>query len=103
MTEAMSAGLPVVAYESCSSANHIILNEVNGILVKDGVEGLAERLRRLMVSKELRYKIGGKAHNSMKKYDSMKKYAPDNVWSQWESLIQKTADHHRRFDSAVLN
>lgn len=97
MTEAMSAGLPVVAYESCSGANHIILNEVNGILVKDGVEGLAGGLRRLMVSKELRYKIGGKAHNSMKKY------APDNVWSQWESLIQKTADHHRRFDSGVLN
>ena len=57
--------------------------------MKDGVEGLAGGLRRLMVSKELRYKIGEKAHNSMKKY------APDDVWGQWESLIQKTADNHR--------
>lgn len=84
MTEAMSAGLPVVAFQSCPAVNEIVQNNVTGVLVDDGIDSLASGLRQLMEDQARRIWMGNNAH------DAMKKYAPDKVWDQWEDLIEYT-------------
>ena len=59
MTEAMSAGLPVVAYRSCPAVNELVKDGETGLLVDDGVDALAEGLKRLMENEELRKQMGG--------------------------------------------
>ncbi len=84
LTEAMSMGLPAVAYQSCSGANELIMNDVNGLLCDEGVDALAEGLGRLMDDKDLRMKLGGASSLSMKKYDA------STIWERWEKLIVET-------------
>ena len=84
MTEAMSAGLPVVAYKSCEAVNDIIENGHTGFLAEDGVKSFAENLKMLMESPSLRVEIGTNAH------EEMKKFSPEIVWNQWESILYKT-------------
>ena len=83
MTEAMSAGLPVVAYRNCPAVNELIENGKDGYLVENGVKPFAEGLQRLMQDRELRSSMGQYAH------DAMMKYAPESVWNQWEDLMEK--------------
>lgn len=83
MTEAMSTGLPVVAYKNCPGVNEIVENGKDGILVEDGVDAFADGLSKLMQSAALRNTMGMNGHNSMKKY------SPDTVWNQWDKLIQR--------------
>lgn len=83
MTEAMSTGLPVVAYKNCPGVNEIVENGKDGILVEDGVDAFADGLSKLMQSAALRNTMGMNGHNSMKKY------SPDTVWNQWEKLMQR--------------
>lgn len=83
MTEAMSAGLPVVAYKNCPAVNELIENGKDGYLVENGVKPFAEGLQRLMQDRELRSSMGQYAH------DAMMKYAPESVWNQWEDLMEK--------------
>lgn len=82
MTEAMSAGLPVAAYESCSAVNQLVQNGVNGFLVKDGVEPLADALSKLMKDAVLREKLGRHGQEDMKSYGEKK------VYDRWEILLE---------------
>jgi len=84
LTEAMSLGLPCVGFKSCPSVNELIRDGNNGILCDDTVEGLAIGLTQLMddVNKREKYGLQAKA--------DMNKYAPENIWRQWEELINKT-------------
>ena len=59
MAEAMSAGLPVVAYRSCAAAAELIQNGADGLLVDDGVSSLAKGMDRFMGSQKLRSEMGG--------------------------------------------
>lgn len=80
--EAMSAGLPAVGFKSCSAVNELIKNGENGILAEDGVEAYAEALEDLMRNSAKRISMGKAAH------ESMKVYRPEEVWDQWEGLLQ---------------
>lgn len=82
MGEAMSAGLPVVACESCIPANELIKNGINGILCKDEVEEYAHGLEMLMKDKQIRAGIGKEAH------ESVKKFTDEIIWDKWEMLIK---------------
>lgn len=82
MTEAMSAGLPVVAYRSCPAVNELVKDGENGLLVEDGPDALAEGLKKLMKNRKLREQMGKAAH------ESMKEFAPEKVWGRWESLMK---------------
>lgn len=82
MTEAMSAGLPVVAYRSCPAVNELVKDGETGILVEDGVDAFAEGMQKLIENRELREKMGVAAH------ESMKEFAPEKVWNQWEDLMK---------------
>lgn len=85
MTEAMSAGLPVLACRSCEAAAEIIENGKTGLLAEEGAGPFAEKLAELMMSKELRKEIGAHAH------EAMKAYRPEKIWDQWEELVEETA------------
>lgn len=81
MTEAMSVGLPVVAYKSCSGVNEIIVDTKNGFLVEDGIEDFANKLEKLMRNRELRIKMGNEARKTVLNY------TPDKIWDKWETVI----------------
>ena len=63
--------------------NEIIKDGENGFLAEDGVEALAEKMQQLMSDQELRQCMGKAAH------ESMKQYAAENIWGQWEELIDR--------------
>lgn len=88
MTEAMSAGLPVVAYRNCPGVNEIVQDGVDGLLVDDGIETFAEGLRKLMKNTTLRQIMGANGHSNMKQY------APERVWDQWENLMETVIKQH---------
>ena len=90
LAEAMSAGLPVVAYRSCLAAKELIRNGETGILVEDGVGALAEGLKVLMGNAALRERIGKAAH------EAMKQFAPEKIWNQWENLLKEVVSGHRQ-------
>ena len=79
--EAMSKGLPAVGFASCSAVNELIIDGYNGILCEDGVDGLAQGLKKLMANQALRAEYGMNANTGMKVY------APDRIWDQWEQLL----------------
>ena len=83
MTEAMSAGLPVVAYETCPAVNELVVDSRNGFLVKDGDLPFAEALRKLMDDEKLREKLGRQGR------EDMKAYAEKKIYDQWEDLLEK--------------
>ncbi len=84
LAEAMSIGLPGIGYKSCVAVNEIIQDGVTGLLADDGVDGLAEKMAILMENQQLRSQMGRAAH------ESMKQYAPEHIWGQWEKLLQET-------------
>lgn len=88
LTEAMSAGLPVVAYRSCPAVNELVKDGENGILVEDGPDALAEGLKILMRNRKLREQMGKAAH------ESMKKFASERIWDQWETLMKDVIARH---------
>ena len=81
LTEAMSMGLPTVAYESCPAVNELVANNENGLLVDDGVDALAKGLVMLMDDIELRRRLGKQARLDMQAY------APEKIWDEWENLL----------------
>ena len=83
MAEAMSAGLPVVAYKNCPAVNELIADGKDGFLVDDGIAPLAEGLRELMSNQNLRINMGRQAH------ETMLQYSPSRVWKQWEDLMNR--------------
>ena len=82
MAEAMSAGLPVVAFRSCQAAREIV-GEDCGILVSDGVNAFSKGLEELMANREKRVQMGASAKKSMRQY------APNKIWDAWDRLIKK--------------
>lgn len=86
LAECMAVGLPAIGYRSCSGVNSIIKNGFNGFLVDDGIDDFAEKLEILISNEELRKKMGVNA------YKSMKVFAPEKIWDQWEILINKLID-----------
>lgn len=79
--EAMSKGLPAVGFVSCSAVNELIIDGYNGILCEDGADSLAQGLKKLMGNQTLRVEYGTNANKSMKVY------APDRIWDEWEQLL----------------
>lgn len=81
MTEAMGAGLPVLAFKGAPGVSTLIEHGVNGLLAKDETD-FQGHLQRLIRNRRLRIKLGGNARMSMEKY------SPDIVWPAWESLLR---------------
>lgn len=81
--EAMSMGLPSIAYNSCESIRGMIKDGKTGILCKDGIIPLRKNLRILMGHRNMRINIGNHARTFAKNY------SPEIIWNMWENLLKE--------------
>ena len=81
--EAMSCGLPVVAYDSPFGPASIISDGSNGFLVKmDDREMMIRKMCMLMDDRSLRQRMGSFA------YESSLRYSDDRIMPLWEKLFK---------------
>lgn len=85
LIEAMSHGVPCIAYDSAEGAREIINSGENGYLIKNrSLEAMVTKIEDLISNKEERIKIGKQARESVKKYTS------DIVSEEWFTLIEES-------------
>lgn len=90
VTEAMSAGLPVVAFKSCAGVNELVEDGYSGFLTEDDTSSMANALEKLMESDTLRKEMGINARHSMENFSEEK------VWNSWFHLLEKvTVSNHQ--------
>lgn len=84
LIEAMSFGIPALAYTSAQGANEIIDDGVNGYLIKDrNEEEMLEKINNLIDDEKLRKKLGKEARSKSKEYSG------EVVLEKWSKLINK--------------
>ena len=84
LLEAMSCGLPVVAFDCPVGPRTLIKDNENGFLIDDdNIKAYANQLISLMDSQELRLKIGEKAK------EIRTKYSLDIIMNQWYEFFLK--------------
>ena len=84
LLEAMSVGLPCIAFSSAEGANEIITSGYNGYLIKNrNIEAYIRKTEDLMNDIETRKKLGKNAKKSVEKYQSTL------VKKDWLDLIEK--------------
>jgi len=87
LLEAISYGLPCIAYSFPCGPRDIIEDGKNGYVVEEGnKETFAQRLVELMKNDELRQEMGRNAQ------ESSRKYSVDNIMEQWLALFSKMID-----------
>lgn len=85
LLEAMSHGIPCVAFDSAEGAREILISGNNGYLIKNrSFEAMISKVEDLMDSKKIRVKIGKQARKSISKYTS------DVVGKEWFTLIEES-------------
>ena len=85
LIEAMSHGVPCIAYDSAEGAREIINSGENGYLIKHrNLEAMVMKIEDLIKNKEERIKIGSQARESIKKFTS------DVVAEEWFTLIEES-------------
>lgn len=84
LLEAMSCGLPCIAFTSAEGANEIIDDSNNGFLIsnRDFFQYL-DKVKCLIDDDDLRKKMGNNA------YESVFKFTSSNVKSEWINLLEK--------------
>ena len=90
ITEAMVAGLPVIAFDCPWGPGDILRDGEDGLLVPpEDVDALASGIRRLIVDAGLRQRLGeAAAHN-------VQRFARDAIVAQWDALVAEvTAARH---------
>jgi glycosyltransferase involved in cell wall biosynthesis len=84
MPEAMSCGLPVVAFDCPSGPANIITDGLDGYLIKNrDIDEFAEKLCQLIESPQLRHEMGKAA------IQSSQRYSTEQVMPQWIRLFQE--------------
>lgn len=91
LTEAMSVGLPLVAFDCKCGPADIIKDGENGFLVKDkNIEVFADRVCRLIEDKGLHARMSTKA------IECSRFYGVDNIMAQWTSLFEELMESKRK-------
>lgn len=80
IADAMAFGLPHIGFKHAHSINEVIIDGHNGFLADD-VDDFANKLKTLMLDKELRIKMGKNAR------EDMKNYSPKIIIDKWEKLF----------------
>lgn len=84
LVEAMSCGLPVIAFNCPYGPSDIITDGVDGFIVEDrNIETFADRICQLIENPALRKKMGNAGVNSSKRYRS------EQIMPKWIDLFQK--------------
>lgn len=82
MPEAMSCGLPVIAFDCPSGPANIINNGVDGFLIKNrDIDSFVDKVCCLIENRDLRMKMGSAAAQSSLRY------APELVMPKWKKLF----------------
>ena len=83
LIEAMSCGLPCVAYDCPIGPRSIIKDQINGFLIEDNNPDLfAEKLHLLIENEDLRKQMGKTASESVTAYDLKL------IMKQWQTLFE---------------
>ena len=83
LVEAMSCGLPVVAFNCLYGPADIISDGVDGFLINNrDIDAFAERVYQLIRDKEMRQKMGKEAVKSAHRYSA------ENVMPIWNKLFE---------------
>jgi GalNAc-alpha-(1->4)-GalNAc-alpha-(1->3)-diNAcBac-PP-undecaprenol alpha-1,4-N-acetyl-D-galactosaminyltransferase len=87
LAEGLAIGLPAVGHRDVSGVEEMIIDSKTGLLVDPaaGIDALAEALRRLMASAELRSQLGVQARRHMERWP------PDQILQQWEACLSSIA------------
>ena len=87
LPEAMSCGLPVVAFDCPYGPADIITDGVDGFLIKDRrVDDFVEKVCLLMDDRDLRLKMGRAG------VQSSRRYAAGLIMPQWEQLFENVIE-----------
>ena len=90
LIEAMSCGLPCVAYNCPYGPKNIIKNGINGWLIEDGnIQQMADNISLLIENREMREKMGKNAFLTSQKYN------PNHIMQKWESLFQSLVNQQQ--------
>ena len=85
LIEAMSHGIPCIAYDSAEGAREIIMSGENGYLIKNrNMEAMKRKISDLIDTYEKRKEMGKKARESVQKYTN------DVVGEEWFTLIEES-------------
>ena len=87
--EAMAHGLPTLGFESCPGTNELIVNNSNGLLIKESgnrVLAFAHGLKLLMENPKLRKRLGDQGINTVKQYEL------EFIVKNWEELISNVIE-----------
>ena len=85
LLEAMSFGVPCIAYDSAEGACEVIKNNYNGYLIKNrNPQKMISKIEELISDKDKRIEMGKNAYSSVSKYTS------DVVKDDWIKLIEKS-------------
>ncbi len=85
LIEAMSHGVPCIAYDSAEGAREIINSGENGYLIKNrNIDAMLMKLEDLIKNEDERIRVGKQARESVKKYDSK------IVSEEWITLIEES-------------
>lgn len=84
LIEAMSCGVPCVSFDCPNGPSDIIIDEVDGLLVKNGdLADMDQKLCRLIEDETLRKIMGAKAK------ENVKRYSPKIIVKQWDDFFKK--------------
>lgn len=90
MPEAMSCGLPVVAFDCPSGPANIITDGIDGYLIKNrDISLFAEKLCLLIENPQLRQTMGNAA------VQSSQKYSVERIMPQWMNLFNELVPNYR--------
>jgi glycosyltransferase involved in cell wall biosynthesis len=88
LLEAMTSGVPCIAYDCPSGPRTIIEEGVNGFLIQNGdSDSFVKKLEMLIEDESLRLYLGQNAKNSVLKYDL------DIIMMQWKSFFEYVIDN----------
>lgn len=83
LIEAMACGVPCVSFDCPCGPSEIIADGEDGFLAPNNdTEALARGLRKLMEDDALRYQMGAKAR------DNVRRFMPEIVLKQWDDLFK---------------
>ena len=90
LVEAMSCGVPAVAFDCQCGPKDIVCHGERGFVVKNGdIQGLADAMMALMSDKELRQKMGENAKKVVEIYSESR------VMSMWVELFEEISRQTR--------
>lgn len=95
LIEALSMGIPSIGLRGCSGVNELIIDNYNGYLSDLDAKDFAEKMIKLINSKELRKKMSENAINSTKKYNKEK------IYDMWIELIENVLNNN--FQTNITN